>query len=644
MKTRPIVPARIEFGADGVPHAPEFGDVYHARVGALEQARHVFLAGNGLPKRWAGHDHFVVLETGFGLGHNFLATWDAWRADPARCGWLHFVAIDRHPPTRADLARAHAASALPELSRMLLDAWPPLTPNLHPLSFDGGRVRLLLGFGDIAVLLPALHVGADAFYLDGFAPARNPAMWEARVLKALARRARPGATAATWSVARGLTDGLTAAGFVVERRPGIGGKREITTARFEPRFTPRAPALGLTEAPREAVVVGAGLAGAGVAHALAGLGVAVTVLERHPQPAQATSGNAAGIFHGTVNEDDGPHARLFRACALAAQRSLGSAMAAGVPGQLHGLLRLDHGAGGLASMQATLLRQGLPEHYVQALEAARASSMAGLTLTAPAWFYPGGGWVAPPALVERLLSTSGVRWVGGVTVDALQRAGTGWQLLDSEGRTCAEAAVVVLANAADAARLLGPLGHDPWPLRRIRGQVSQWHAPAATPLRLPLAGDGYAIPLPDAGLLFGATRDDECESDANAQPREADHRRNLERLHRLTGRAPPRDMAGLHGRVGWRLEADDRLPVVGAMPAPPLERGARLDQTRLLARAPGLFVATAYGSRGLTLAPLTGALLAAQITGTPWPLEQDLADAIDPGRWIVRHARRATAP
>ena len=141
MKTRPVVPARIAFD-DGLPHAPEFGDVYHARIGALAQARHVFLGGNGLPGRWAGRDRFIVLETGFGLGNNFLATWDAWRRDPARCERLFFVAVDRHPPGVEDLRRAHAGSELPELARALVDAWPALTPNLHPLEFDGGRVRL----------------------------------------------------------------------------------------------------------------------------------------------------------------------------------------------------------------------------------------------------------------------------------------------------------------------------------------------------------------------------------------------------------------------------------------------------------------------------------------------------------------------
>ena len=196
MKTEPIVPARIAF--DGaVPLAPDFGDRYHAEAGALEQAHHVFLRGNGLPQRWAGQRRFTIVETGFGLGNTDPATWDAWRREPHRCERLDFVSIDRHPPDRADLARAQAASPLRELADRLVASWPPLTPNLHRLDFDG--VRLLLGFGDVAALLPRLVLRADAFFLDGFAPGRNPAMWQRRVFKALGRLAAPGATAAAFA-------------------------------------------------------------------------------------------------------------------------------------------------------------------------------------------------------------------------------------------------------------------------------------------------------------------------------------------------------------------------------------------------------------------------------------------------------------
>jgi tRNA 5-methylaminomethyl-2-thiouridine biosynthesis bifunctional protein len=644
VKTAPITPARIEFsdGPDPAqrrpPRSGDFGDIYHPQVGALAQARHVFLQGNGVPARWAGRSRFVIVETGFGLGNNFLASWDAWRSDPARCERLCFVSIEHHPPTRADLERAHARSELPGLAAQLVAAWPPLTPNLHPIDFDGGRVQLLLALGDVATLLPALRLQADAIYLDGFAPARNPAMWEPRVIRALARLAAPGATAATWSVARELRDALAASGFEVQRAAGIGGKREITLARWAPRFAPRrVPDAAV--ASRTALVVGAGLAGAAVAQALAQQGLAVTVFERRAAPAAETSGNPGGIFHGTVHADDGPHARLFRAAALLAQRLHGAAVASGVPGQVQGLLRLGPQGSGLPAMSALLQGLGLPPQYVRAVGADDAARLAGSPLAAPAWFYAGGGWISPAAAVRHALATAGIELCCATMIERLRREGDDWVLTDGLGQVVARSALVVLANAADAARLLGPLGLAGWPLTHSRGQVTYWRAAGPPALALPAAGDGYALSLTDGGLLCGATNQSD---DPDPELRQADHLHNIARLQRLTGLQAP---AAEHwrGRVGWRLQADDRLPIAGPLPLPAYAPGVRRDQTRLLERSAGLFVLTALGARGLTLAPLLARLVAAQATGAPWPLEQDLADAVDPARWLVRSARASAA-
>ena len=645
MKTRPIEPAQVEFDADGSrpprspPRSPIYGDLYHPQIGALAQARHVFLGGNDLPRRWAGQARFVVLEMGFGLGNNFLATWDAWRNDPSRCERLVVVSIERHPLQRGDLLRAHAQSALPELAAALIHAWPPLVPGLQALDFDGGAVQLLLALGDVRLLLPALRVQADAIYLDGFAPTRNPQMWEPRVLKALGRHAAPGATAATWSVACGLRGGLQATGFEVQRAAGIGAKREITIARYAPRFERPALPSGAVPGARSAIVVGAGLAGAAAAQALARLGLTVTVFDRHDAPAAETSGNPAGLFHGSLHADDGPYARLYRAAALHAQREYGLAVQGGVAGSAGGLLRLS--ADGHDADAALLLRQGLPPSYVRAVDATQASALAGVPLPGAAWFYPGGGWIDPVGWVRHALATPGVNFSGGAAASAVQRGGAGWRVLDAKGALLADAPLLVLANADGAAALLAPLGHTLGPLRRTRGQVTHWADATPSALRLPVAGDGYAIPLAGGGLLCGATRHDDDEDPA---VRDEDHRVNRSRLQRLTGLIGPSDPAQWQGRVGWRLGTDDRLPLAGAMPLAAMPQGQRLDQARMLPRETGLFVLTALGARGLTLAPLLGRLVAAQATGTPWPLEQDLADAVDPGRGIVRAARAASRP
>jgi len=619
LKTAPLVPAEVDFSDASAPAAPAFGDVYHSRAGALAQARHVFVAGNGLPGRWQGRQRFVVLETGFGLGNNFLATWDAWKQDPARCERLVFVSVEKHPLRQQDLARAHAASALPELAQQLVEHWPPLTPGLHSLSFEGGRVELLLGLGDARTLLRELVLDADAVYLDGFAPQRNPEMWDEWLLKSLARHAVPGTTVATWSINRPMRRALQSLGFEVELAPGFANKPEMTTARYTPRHMPQRPVGREPLAPqaRRAVIVGAGLAGAACALALARQGLACTVIDALPGPAQASSGNPAGLFHGTVNPDDGPHARFNRAAALATQTQLAEL---GLAHQ-RGLLRLETRLA-LADMQAT-------PGYVETLPVEAASALAGTGLDHPAWFYVGGGALDPAAYTQAMLAASGATLKLDTRVAGMQATAAGWRLLDARGRPIDEAPLVVLAGGHTQLPLLGELAGE---LIVQRGQLT--HLPAAPWCpAVPIAGEGYAIADGRGGLWCGATTQD---GDLEAELREADQADNLARYARLAGLATPPE-APLAGRVAWRLIAPDRLPLIGGLARP----GApAADQLRLQARQPGLLVCSGFASRGITWAALAGRLVAALALGSPRPLEAELLDAVDPLRFALRRRRR----
>ncbi|MBI5259766.1 MAG: FAD-dependent 5-carboxymethylaminomethyl-2-thiouridine(34) oxidoreductase MnmC [Burkholderiales bacterium] len=632
MSFGPIRPARVDFSAGEPPRSPAYGDIYHPRAGAWAQARHVFLAGNGLPQRWAGRPRFVVLETGFGLGHNFLATWEAWRADPQRCRQLVFVSIEKHPLTRADLRRAHADSPMPALAEALLAAWPPLTPDIHLMDFDGGQVRLHLVLADVSRALPELVLQADAFYLDGFAPSRNPDMWDHHRLRALARLAAPGASVATWSVARELRDGLSAAGFRVDKAPGVGGKREITVGRFSPHHRPAPPPGRMSPGAGQVTVVGAGLAGAGVARALAMQGVQVDVLEQHPGAAQATSGNPGGLYHGIVHAHDGPHARWLRAAALEAQRVIAPAVAQGrlpgAPGLLRGERQL-----GIEAMRALLAAQALPAEWVQALDADQATALTGLAPTGPAWHYPGGGWVSPAALVASWLAAPNIRLHTRCPVARLQAGPAGWQLLGADGQVLQQAEAVVVANAADAMHLLG---QPAWPWQSLRGQVTMLDDPWPA-LPLAVADQGYALRLADGRLLCGATSQ---ADDDDAGVRADDHAHNLATLRRLTGWPVPDAGLALRGRVGWRMQPADRLPMLGPVPSAGPPPAHRADQPRFAPRVPGLFVACGYGARGITHAALAGEVLAAWITGAPMPAPASLLDALDPARFAARLNRK----
>ena len=644
MRFEPVAAATLTWDANGAPFSPVYGDVYHPAAGAAGQARHVFLGGNQLPTRWQGKDRFVVLETGFGLGNNFLATWATWRDDPQRCARLHFISIEQHPLARADLGLAQANSPWPDLAQALLQAWPPLTPDLHSLCFDDAKVELLLALGDVQTWLPQLVASVDAFYLDGFAPACNPAMWEPRVFKALARLAAPQATLATWSVAKVVSEGLRAAGFRAERAQGFGGKREMTVARFDPVFTPRRsrvrPGVAATE-PKHAVIVGAGLAGCAAAWALAQQGWTSSLLDRCEAVAQEASGNPAGAFHGSVNAPDGAHARFNRVAALHAQRVISQAVqSTGVAGNLNGLLRLESRAPDIEAMRSTLQTLGLPEDYVRVLDAAQASHLSGVRLCDPAWFYPGGGCVDPVALARHFLALSRrmCTFRGSAPVATMRRHAGTWRLFDGLGGLIEEAQTVVLCNATDALRLLG---QPKWPLQSLRGQVSMlpataWPESGALP-RLAITGDGFFLPPLNGQILFGASS---TSDDEDSCVRESDHLANLERLGRLCPLGQPFPMAALQGRVGWRCSSTDRLPVIGAVPLDEPAGPGRREQPRWIPRQAGLFVCIGLGSRGISWSALGGSLLASWITGAPAPVPADLIDALDPARFVTRRVRR----
>jgi tRNA 5-methylaminomethyl-2-thiouridine biosynthesis bifunctional protein len=424
-----------------------------------------------------------------------------------------------------------------------------------------------------------------------------------------------------------VRDGLGAAGFHIHVATGPGRKRDITLARFAPRFVPTPPpARRLPQrAPRDAIIIGAGLAGAGVARALAEQGVACTVLDAQVRPAAGASGNPAALYHGTVGVDDTPHTRWYRAAALAAARWVRDA--GGEPG---GLLRL-HASHDVAAMRALLAAQALPPDVVQALDAAQASERAGITLAQPAWWFAHGGGADPAALVAHALASPGVCFCGDAAVASIEAVAEGWRALDAQGRELAAASIVVLANSDAALRLAGlPAA---W-LNRTRGQVS-WFAPppALSALRVPVASGSYALPLPGGALLIGATQQTD---DDDAQVRGTDHAANLERARLLLGVELDVDLTTVHGRVGWRAMTHDRLPLAGAVPDIAVPLPARRDAPRLVPRCAGLFLATGLGTRGLTSAALVGELIAAQACGTPWPIEADLADAVDPARLVLK--------
>lgn len=635
-----VEPVALSYDAHGAPASERYGDVYASRDGALGQARHVFLGGTGCTERWRGRRQFVVLENGFGLGVNFLATWRAWRDDPARPQRLHFVSIERHPLPASVFTDA-VPPELRDLGAQLAAQWPLPVAGLHRCEFEQGRVALTLAFGDARAMAPELRLGADALFLDGFAPDRNPEMWDAPLLRSIARLARPDCRVATWCTARVVREALANAGFGVELRPGFGSKRQMLVARYAPRYTVRRHEPPVPyEGERSAVVIGAGLAGAASAHALARRGWSVRVVDSAP-PASGTSALPWGLMHPQFAVDDNLLARLTRAGSAASARALARVAPQGERAgaavwrrngffQVVDLADAERWRSALAGLR-------LPRDYVEWLPAEQAALHLGVEPARDGLWWPDGRLVSPPHWIRALLDDPSISFVQAAA-DALERVGDDWLVRGTRREPVARAPLVIVAAAGESPRLIAS---QALPFQSVPGQVTFVRANALQSLRAGLGGDGTLLRAPDGRLAVGATYETPIgAANAPLDDRMAS-RSNLARLERLL--ADPVE-AHVEGRyAGVRCVARDRLPYAGAVAdeeaafADERLRGAHLDD---LPRRARLFASFAHGSRGLTFVALAAELIAAHAEGEPLPVERALADAVDPGRVLLRRLRR----
>ena len=626
-------PARLAYSEAGVLYSELYGDVYHSAEGGPAQARHVFLRGNRLPERWQDKDRFVILETGFGTGLNFLATWAAWQDDPRACQRLHYLALEKHPFSVDDLATIHAAwPEFADVGAQLRAAWPTLVPGMHRLEFAGGRLVLTLLFGDAASLLPRLQAGVDAYYLDGFAPAQNPGLWSPALCEQLGRLANRGASLATWSVSVPVRQHLHAAGFRADPSPGFGRKKEMLVGRYvQDRPAPHRPE-------RRAIVIGAGVAGTTCCERLAGRGWQVTLIERRNGPGMEASGNLAGIVMPLLARDDNIAARLSRAAYLHGLRfwQRPEARAAGARLAACGVMQFARTPEQDAHMRRTAEALALPQAFLRYLDRDEAANWLGHAAPAGGWLFPQGAWDKPPNLCRAALDLAGdrVQRLFDRSVARIEQSGGAWRVFDADGVGLAEAPTLILASGAEVTRL-EPAAR--LPIQRVRGQVTLVPEGRLPSLRAALCRDGYAAPAVDGLHAVGASYD----LDADPLPRAECDAANL---HRLSGLLPGCELDSestrYASRVGFRPVLPDRLPIAGALPDWPRLPDSAAARLRDLPRQAGLYGLLGYASRGLVWANLLAEMLVSQLEGEPLPLETDLLDAIDPARFPLRERRK----
>ena len=656
----PVTHAQLDWDDQGRPHSRVFDDVYFSDQSGLEETRYVFLEQNRLQARFAAlpaGGRLVIGETGFGTGLNFLCAWQLFEQHAVAGARLHFVSVEKYPLSHADLQRA--LLLWPELqpfAAQLLAQYIAIHPGFQRLVLDNGRVTLTLLIGDALEQLPQLDAQIDAWFLDCFAPAKNPDMWTPELFAELARLAAPGSTLSTFTSTGWVRRLINAAGFKMKRTPGIGHKWEILRGEFlgwpaetplpaagKPWFARPAPLHG----ERSALVIGGGLAGCTTAASLAARGWNVSLLERHARLAEEASGNPQGVLYLKLSAHGTALSQLILS-GFGHTRRLLEHLHRGVDWDGCGVLQLAFNAKE-AERQAQLAAAFAPG-LLQPLDQAQAQARAGVALEHGGLFFPEGGWVHPPALCEWQARHPLINVLTHHEALELQRVDGQWQALAGD-TLLASATVVVLAGAAEIKRF--PFSAE-LPLKRIRGQITRLaQTPDSQALATVVCAEGYVAPARLGEHTLGASFD--FKSD-DLTPTVAEHVGNLEMLqeisvdlaHRLNADTLAADQ--LEGRAGFRCTSPDYLPIIG-----PLADRALFDQAyaalRKDARQPpeaecpwldGVYINSGHGSRGLVTAPLCAELLAAWLDDEPLPLPRSVADACHPNRFAVRALIRGT--
>tara|TARA_R110002126_G_scaffold33382_44_gene104645 strand:- start:454 stop:2373 length:1920 start_codon:yes stop_codon:yes gene_type:complete len=621
--------ANIHFNQQGTPVATDFDDIYFSNEGGLAETDYVFLQQNGLPQRWQSHQlsYFHIIETGFGTGANFLVSWQRFRQfrlqhPDACCRTLYFSSFEKFPLSLADLSVAlQIHTGLTDLSAELLTQYPPAIAGCHRLTFDNGSVVLDLWLGDVNDLLPQLSVQnkADAFYLDGFAPGKNPQMWQPQLFEQMARLSHPHTTVATFTSAGLVKRGLQDGGFTIKKVPGFGRKREMLTATIT-EHTPQAIADAVvpgSRIPEQVCIVGGGIASLCLALQLTARGIKTELLCADSQVAAGASHNLQGAvypnLHPTLTVASLLHCQAFYFARHFYQQlaNQGGNFAM----QWCGVLHLATNPALLQRQQKIINQANWPVTLVHPVSAATASQLAGLELEHGGIFLPQAGWLSPEqfclAALAQLKKSPLFTVQFNCRVSDVRAAADKspyWQIqYEKTGqRHQALSPAVVLANGADIARF-SPSQH--LPVNRVRGQVSHVSSSGMQPLSTVLCHKGYITPAFAGCHAVGATFDRTADS---AFVSSSDDKENLNLVNsQLQQPAWFADAAVVSARAAFRATIPDHLPLLGNITEPE-----------------GLYAFGGLGARGILLAPLLAETLACQISGQPLPLPNEHLQAI----------------
>lgn len=650
--------AQLNFNPSGIPYASDYQDTYFSQAGALDECQHVFINGNQLTQRWQ-QKHFTIAELGFGCGINFLTTASAWLKQARSNSRLHFISFEKHPIKPQDLEKVHALLECDtKLSEQLITHYPPPVCGKHRLHFANNRITLTLIFGDALEQIERCDFEADAWFLDGFSPSKNPALWCEDIAQLIFKLTKHEGTFSTYSVAGVVKRNLTQAGFECEKIAGFAQKNHMLVGKChkpeshkvfhyrDKSWLHTRPNL-IKKDPQRAIIIGAGMAGFSIAHSLAERGWQCTILDRHHSIAMEGSGNQNAILMPRLSVDHDIQSQLTLQGFLYSLQRFKQLDQVSKQTLWHscGAIQIPRDEMQASRMQQIVDNETIPEELLRVVTQQQAAQLTACPVNRGGWYIPQAGWIVPEQLCQALWDqySDRIQFKGGQEVSQIRQETSCWQALVND-QVVAEAEHVVIANAHSSHQF----EQTTWcKMHPKRGQVT--HIPQQFSTLHPekiICSDVYLTPAVNQEYVLGASF---ITADRDTSIRQSEHEDNITKLNKILHPSDDsicisEQLNTVGGRVGIRAVSSDRLPVIGQV----VQHTKFLDNysaiatgnTRLQYLQPdyysGLYIATGFGSRGLAWIPLCAEALACTMNNEPSPLTKGIARACHPNRILVK--------
>lgn len=625
-----LKPPEIEIEDFKSIFSTKYKDFYFQDEHGIEESNYVFLQGNNLPQNWQNKEQFIIAETGFGTGLNFINTWKSWKKHRKPNQHLDFFSCELYPLSKEQLRSIYSGfNDLKDFSDSLISNLPEDSfSGFHRIHFEQENVTLTLFYGAAHLAFSEINFKVDAWYLDGFDPSRNPKMWSEELFTLISQKSKPNATLATFTVARKIKDRLQKVGFEISKRKGFGKKREMLTARIEspiPASKIKQPWFiqKKTQDNKKGIaIIGAGIAGLTLADKLRSRGQKVVLIDQHDKPMSGASGNPQAIVMPYLTSSPSIESKLYMSAFQFAQNYYHN-------DEFHsdGILKLANTTVEKQWQQSLIENLSWPESFIT-------QTQEGLEIKE-------AGWLDTELLCNRLMK-KGIEY-SQMKIKQVIPTNTGYRLV-SEDRDDINCSILILANGIHSMKLLPKFE---LPLSVINGQISFANLPESLFRKEVVLGKGYIMPELNGIHSIGASYEPIVKDKyfQSAQPSKDHWQKQLKHWENTKYHESLKAIAPNGQRAGQRVVTPDHIPMCGGLVEPnqfkieyqDIKHGRHWKQYPVPNSQNGLYLFTGLGSRGFTSAPLLAEHLASQILGQMSPLDLSLQKSINPNRFMYKN-------